>query len=206
MTTTEPAASWDLVAAAQAGDAEAFGQLWTRYRTAVAQYIASRVHHRATTEDLTSEVFLKAWRAIGSVSYQGRDVSAWLITIARNKVTDYQKCSLYNRELIPRYPLDVEDFGLNEGPDVIVPRQRCEADAAEHLGRMVDRLPPVQRAVIRGRFYDGMSSGETAQRVGCSVPAVKSVQHRAVVSLALACRPARTVLEFTDGLELGVRR
>lgn len=199
MTTTEPATSWDLVTAAQGGDAEAFGQLWTRYQANVAHYIASRVHHRATTEDLTSEVFLKAWRAIGSVSYQGRDVSAWLITIARNKVTDYQKCSTYNRELIPRYPLDVEHFGLNEGPDVIVPRQRCEADAAERLDSMVGRLSPGQQAAIRHRFYDGLSCDQSAALMGCEVGAMKAAQHRGLRSLERAARPARSVAEFTDG-------
>ena len=80
---------WALVRRAQDGDAEAFGQLYDHYVTLVHRYAYHRVGDRATAEDITSETFLRALRRIDSLSFQGRDVGAWLVTIARNIIFDH---------------------------------------------------------------------------------------------------------------------
>ena len=54
-------------------------------------YLLSRCGDRATAEDLTSETFVRALRRIDSLSAQGRDVGAWLVTIARNLALDHLK-------------------------------------------------------------------------------------------------------------------
>ena len=77
---------WELVHRAQEGDAEAFGELYDHYVTMVHRYVYHRVGDRATAEDFTSETFVRALRRIDSLSFQGRDVGAWLVTIARNIV------------------------------------------------------------------------------------------------------------------------
>jgi hypothetical protein len=56
--------TWGLVARAQQGDSEAFGQLYDRYFDTVYRYIYYRVYDRATAEDFTSETFLRALRRI----------------------------------------------------------------------------------------------------------------------------------------------
>jgi RNA polymerase sigma-70 factor (ECF subfamily) len=86
-------AAWELVAAAQQGDQNAFGQLYDRYVDVVFRFVLFRVGDRPLAEDLTSETFLRALRRISSVSYQGRDVGAWFVTIARNLVLDHVKSS-----------------------------------------------------------------------------------------------------------------
>ena len=68
--------SWHLVEAAQTGDAGAFGELYDRYSEVVFRFLVARVQNRTVAEDLTSDTFLRAFRAIGGVSYQGRDVGA----------------------------------------------------------------------------------------------------------------------------------
>src|SRR5262249_56811428 len=82
------AETWHLVRLAQAGDGEAFGQLYDRYVDMVFRFVYLRVNDRALAEDFTSETFLRALRRIGTISYQGRDIGAWFITIARNIVLD----------------------------------------------------------------------------------------------------------------------
>src|ERR1700712_92083 len=86
---------WALVHRAQQGDAEAFGQLYDHYVTLVHRYAYHRVGDRATAEDITSETFLRALRRIDSLTFQGRDVGAWLVTIARNIIFDHVKSSRY---------------------------------------------------------------------------------------------------------------
>src|SRR5215468_12431205 len=90
---------WRLVHAAQRGDALAFGELYNRYVESVYRYVLFRVGDRSWAEDLTSETFVRALRRISSVSYQGRDVGAWFITIARNLVLDHVKSSRFRLEV-----------------------------------------------------------------------------------------------------------
>ena len=95
----EPGGSWDLVHAAQDGDRSAFAQLYDRYVDVVFRYVLFRVGDRELAEDVTSETFLRALRRIESVSYQGRDVGAWFVTIARNLVLDHVKSSRFRLEV-----------------------------------------------------------------------------------------------------------
>jgi len=89
----------EIVAAAQNGDAEAFGELYDRYVDTVYRYVYYRVPDRATAEDMTSETFTHALRRIDSFSWKGRDFAAWLITIARNLLADHYKSSRYRLEV-----------------------------------------------------------------------------------------------------------
>lgn len=77
---------WALVERAQAGEAEAFGLIYDRYVDTVFRFVYFRVGNRQLAEDLTSDTFLRALKRIGSFTWQGRDLGAWLVTIARNLV------------------------------------------------------------------------------------------------------------------------
>src|SRR3954449_10012139 len=89
----------DFVRLALGGDGEAFGQLYDRYVDMVFRFIYFRVNDRALAEDFTSETFLRALRRISTISYQGRDIGAWFITIARNIVLDHLKSARHRLEL-----------------------------------------------------------------------------------------------------------
>ena len=87
--------TWALVNAAQAGDMAAYGELFELYFDMVFRFVLFRTGDRALAEDLTSETFVRALRRISSVSYQGRDIGAWFVTIARNLIFDHVKSSRY---------------------------------------------------------------------------------------------------------------
>lgn len=170
--------SWPLVIAAQAGDSAAFGELYDRYVDTIYRYVLFRVADPTLAEDVTSETFLRALRRIGSVTYQGRDVGAWFVTIARNLVLDHVKSSRYRLE-IPTAEL-AEDDDVQHGPE-----QEVVASAmAEELLRYVGQLNPDQRECIVLRFLQGMSVAETAVLMGRNEGAIKALQHRAVRRLA----------------------
>jgi RNA polymerase sigma-70 factor (ECF subfamily) len=90
--------TWALVNAAQAGDMAAYGELFELYFDMVFRFVLFRTGDRALAEDLTSETFVRALRRISSVSYQGRDIGAWFVTIARNLIFDHVKSSRYRLE------------------------------------------------------------------------------------------------------------
>jgi RNA polymerase sigma-70 factor, ECF subfamily len=171
-------AAWELVAAAQQGDQDAFGQLYDRYVDVVFRFVLFRVSDRPLAEDLTSETFLRALRRISSVSYQGRDVGAWFVTIARNLVLDHVKSSRYRLEMTTA---DILDSSADDrGPEHEVVE---EATAAE-LMRCVAQLGHDQQECIMLRFMQGLSVSETAAVMGRNEGAVKALQHRAVRRLA----------------------
>ncbi|MGH3993068.1 MAG: sigma-70 family RNA polymerase sigma factor [Pseudonocardiaceae bacterium] len=200
MTTTSPAGqptttdeasdssaeAWQLVRAAQSGDQEAFGALYDRYVDAVYRYVLFRVGDRELAEDVTSETFLRALRRITTVSYQGRDVGAWFVTIARNLVLDHVKSSRYRREISTG---EIADAGttpyLAEKQAEAGPEQQVMALATrEELLRCIGELGDDQRECIVLRFMQGLSVAETAAIMSRNEGAVKALQHRAVRRLA----------------------
>jgi RNA polymerase sigma-70 factor (ECF subfamily) len=174
----EPSDSWDLVHAAQDGDRAAFAKLYDRYVDVVFRYVLFRVGDRELAEDVTSETFLRALRRITSVTYQGRDVGAWFVTIARNLVLDHVKSSRFRLEVTTA---EIDDPGRVEaGP---------EQEVLSNLTRSVlldcvRQLGNDQRECIVLRFLQGLSVAETAVIMARNEGAVKALQHRAVRRLA----------------------
>ena len=168
-----------LVQRAQAGDAEAFGELYDRYVDLVYRYVYYRVSSAQLAEDLTSETFLRALRRISSFTWQGRDVGAWFVTIARNLIADHYKSGRYRLELTTD---DVSESGaalVTEGPEGAV----LEAMQNKVLLEAVKQLGPEQQECIVLRFLQGLSVAETAQAMGKNEGAIKALQYRAIRTL-----------------------
>ncbi len=173
---------WALVERAQSGEAEAFGLIYDRYVDTVFRFIYFRVGNRQLAEDLTSDTFLRALKRIGSFTWQGRDLGAWLVTIARNLVADHFKSGRYRLEVTTADVLDAEreDRGPEGSP---------EAAVVDHITNVtllaaVKQLNPEQQECIVLRFLQGFSVAETAQSMGKNEGAIKALQYRAVRALA----------------------
>ncbi|SFD86472.1 sigma-70 family RNA polymerase sigma factor [Blastococcus tunisiensis] len=175
---TEGIDVWDLVRRAQAGDAEAFGRLYDHYVSMVHRYVYYRVGDRATAEDITSETFVRALRRIDSLSFQGRDVGAWLVTIARNIVLDHVKSSRYRLEVSTADMRDADR--ATDGPEDAVVAHLTNRE----LLACVQQLGSEQQECIVLRFIHGLSVSETAEIMGKKDGAIKALQHRAVRRLA----------------------
>ena len=169
-----------LVTRAQAGDADAFGELYDRYIDLIYRYIYYRVGSQAVAEDLTSETFLRALRRISTFAWQGRDVGAWFVTIARNLVTDHYKSS--------RYRLEVTTADLLTTAGDAAGENSPEAEVISSLTNTllltaVKKLNPEQQECVVLRFLQGLSVSETALAMGKNEGAIKALQYRAVRSL-----------------------
>ncbi len=173
---------WGLVERAQAGETEAFGLIYDRYVDTVFRFVYFRVGNRQLAEDLTSDTFLRALKRIGSFTWQGRDLGAWLVTIARNLVADHFKSGRYRLEVTTGDVLDAdrEDRGPEGSP---------ESAVVDHITNValltaVKQLNPEQQECIVLRFLQGFSVAETAQTMGKNEGAIKALQYRAVRALA----------------------
>jgi RNA polymerase sigma-70 factor, ECF subfamily len=171
------------VHSAQQGDTSAFAKLYDRYVDVVFRYVLFRVGDRELAEDVTSETFLRALRRITSVSYQGRDVGAWFVTIARNLVLDHVKSSRFRLEVATA---EVDDSRrVESGPEQQVITKVTTAALLE----CVEQLGDDQRECIVLRFLQGLSVAETAEIMKRNEGAVKALQHRAVRRLAQLLPP-----------------
>ena len=167
-----------LVDLARDGDSEAFGQLYDHYSTALYRFIYYRVSSAALAEDLLSETFFRALRSMSRFQWQGKDFGAWLMTIARNLVTDHYKASR------TRLESTTEDMSphdsATDGPEAAV----LAALTNEALLTALKELPKEQQECLVMRFLQGLSIAETARVLGRSEGAVKQLQLRGVRNLA----------------------
>ena len=176
-----PAQAYLLVQRVQGGDAEAFGELYDGYVDQVFRYLLYRLPDRQLAEDLTSETFLRALRRIDGFTWQGRDVGAWLVTIARNLVADHYKSSRHRLEVVAEDVAAVPGATtrLAPGPEQLV--LAAMQDAV--LLAAVRRLGAEQQECIVLRFLQGLSVSETASVMGKNDGSVKALQYRAVKAL-----------------------
>src|SRR5690349_22881746 len=167
-----------VVLRAKTGDADAFAALYDRYVDLVYRYVYFRVGSHALAEDLTSETFLRALRRIADFTWQGRDFGAWLVTIARNLVTDHFKSSRFRLEVTTGEMLDANEVERSPEDSVL------ESLSNAALLDAVRRLIPQQQECVTLRFLQGLSVAETARVMGKNEGAIKTLQYRAVRTLA----------------------
>lgn len=172
--------SWALVQRCQAGDVAAFGLIYERYRDPVFRFVYFRVGHRALAEDLTADAFLRAFKRIGSFTWQGRDLGAWLMTIARNLTADHFKSGRYRLEVTTGEVLDDDTRTDPDRTDVVTETNSLVAA----VQAAIETLGIEQRTAVQLRYLDGLTVTETAQAMGKQEGAVKALCYRAMRTLA----------------------
>src|SRR5512138_3981865 len=99
------------------GDAEAFGVLYDQYAEVIFRYVYSHLDSRLDAEDLTEEIFVRAWRALPKYDERGLPFSAFLFRIARNSLIDYYR-QRKNVQSIEDIELQSKEMGPEEAVDV----------------------------------------------------------------------------------------
>ena len=167
-----------LVDRAREGDSQAFAALYDRYVERVYRFVVYRVQgDSALAEDITSEVFLRALRKIKGFQWQGRDVGAWFLTIARNLVLDHFKSGRARLEVLG-IETPITDDRVIDAEDAALSRV-----STQDLYKAIQRLGNEQQEVIYWRFLQGYSVAETAAAMGKTDGAIKALQYRAVKAL-----------------------
>ena len=164
-----------IVAAAKAGDPEAFGSLFDVYYGPVYRYVASRVGRPSDAEDLAQLVFVKVLESLPRYEQRGVPFGGWLFRLARNVVIDHVRT---RREHVT-LDVIVEKSTDDQGPDELAVL-RQEMDSIAHALR---RLTPEQREAVELRFFAGLSAKEAAEAMGRQEGTVRGLQFRAIAAL-----------------------
>ena len=171
-----------LVEQAKAGDGEAFSELYEACVERVYRFIFFRVTDIQVAEDLTSQVFLKAWQNLGRYRPRGPFL-AWLYAIARNTVIDNYRTRKQTVSLDEAAPLAAQDDKLDEQVQFEFEMKSVQA-AMQHLTHD-------QQEVITLRFIADYETVEIAKQMGKSEGAVRALQMRALQALARVMRSER---------------
>ena len=165
----------ELVERLKAYDEQAIRHVYRMYADAIYRYALYQSGDPLLAEDVAGEVFVRMMESIGSYTYRGSPISAWLYRIARNLVVDHRRRGARLK------PLDFaeESSSVADDPVGLAERQLSWEALRAVMGELTDE----QRQVIVLKFIENLDNAEVAEIVGKSQGSVKSLQHRALRSL-----------------------
>jgi RNA polymerase sigma factor (sigma-70 family) len=162
--------------AARAGRQWAFDRLYETTAPVVAGYL--RLQGSSDPDDLTNEVFLSVFRALGSFEGDEDDFNSWLFTIAHRRLVDERRAA---GRRVPITHLDNVALGEPSGGDV--EDEAMRQMSVEQVRQLCERLSPDQRDVLLLRLVAGLTIDQVAQALGKSATAVKALQRRGLAGV-----------------------
>jgi len=175
----------ELMLAVQRGDASAFERLFTKHIANVVGFATRFVGTRARAEELAQDVFLQIYKHRERYQPQAR-FSTWLYRMVTNACLSEVRRADYRGHI---QSMDHPSGDCDDPPQLAgVGERNSEDDASsreelERVRAMLDELPPQQRAALLLARVEGFSYEEVSDSLSCSVAAVKSLIHRATVTL-----------------------
>ena len=170
----------ELIRRAQRGDQHAFGDLYVTHAPAIFRYLFAHLQNSMDAEDLTGEVFLKAWKSLPKYTERGAPFLAFLFRIARNALVDHYR---HNNRLEHKAPEEMDGYKVENMPEPVETVGR-RLEHQKILGVM-SQLRPDYQSVLTLRFISELSPEEIAQVMNRSVGAIRVLQHRALAALRL---------------------
>jgi RNA polymerase sigma-70 factor (ECF subfamily) len=165
-----------LVERAQGGNRDALEELYLLHFDRIYSYLHMTVGNRHDAEDLTTQTFLKMLESIKKFSWGSAPFSAWLFRIAHNLAMDHFRASRrwQPEEEVPE-PEGAEEYSAEE--------EAMQAIGRKSMLELIEGLSQEQQQVLTLKFVFNFANAEAATILGKTEGAVKSLQHRALVSL-----------------------
>ena len=143
------------------GDDSTFEVLFLReyqsHRRAIELFFAGQRLRSSAVDDLTQEVFLRAWAGQGS--YRERaSLRAWLFGIAQNVLFEWRRA---------RQPAQLQDEELHQSKDTVV-EELLETERAQAIQNVVTKLPPKQQEAITLVYFEGLKPTDAATKADCN--------------------------------------
>ena len=151
-----------LVLAAQAGDRDAYGELYGRFARAVQAVLLARLP-RTQVDDLVQDVFLHAMTRMRELR-EPAAFGAWICTLARRRAADFYRRGRPEEDPLP------EIIAQGSSPELA-------AEAAAAIAA-IQKLPDAYRETLALRLIAGMSGPEIAAATGLTADSVRVNLHR----------------------------
>jgi RNA polymerase sigma-70 factor (ECF subfamily) len=173
-----------LMLAVQRGEPEAFEKLFRKYASQLVGFARQFVGSGARAEELVQEVFLQVFRARRQYAPRAR-FATWIYRIVTNACLSETRRAEYQGRVLPLDPPGMDDEQV-EFPDPAARTSEeilLSREAADRILAALSDLPAQQRAALWLARAEGFSYEEVAESLGCSLSAVKSLIHRATVTM-----------------------
>lgn len=180
-----------MVERAKRGDREAVAALYQLYVRPTHRYIALRVGDVHDAEDLTAEVFVQMVKRLANYEVTGAPFAAWLYKIASTRIADYYRRKGSRTDQQPSD--DLRD--MNDTPEEVLQHE----EVIDQLRQALNQLTEEQQVILVMRFVERKSHADVAAALGRSVTAVKSIQHRALITLTELLGSSEKVRHYLRG-------
>lgn len=164
-----------LLKMAKIGDTDAFGALYTLHFEKVYRYLYYRTSHKETAEDLSEEVFTKAYQKLSSFEGDSKGFQGWVMVIARNLLVDF-----YRRQ---NPTVSVEELDFLPGNERSPVDALSASDDEKQLLAALGTLPKEQQEVVQLRFIEGYEISDIAKLLNKSEGNIRIIQYRAIKKL-----------------------
>ena len=164
----------ELLTKAKSGDQGAFSELYNLYFEKIYRFIYYRVNHKEIAEDLSEDVFVKAYQKITSVN-QHKTFEGWLYQIARNTVIDYYR---RKKQTVPLEEVE----NLLQYESAIIDVLNLQSQQKIFL-KLLKELNSEQQIVIKLKFLEDLDNPTIAHMLHKSEGAIRVIQHRAIAKL-----------------------
>lgn len=177
-----------LVKDALSGDALAFEKLVGKYFGSVYALCLAQVRHKETAEDLTQEVFLRAYLFLQRLQ-TGAKFGPWLSQIAHNISIDWFRKRQRKSEIVPQVCLDdiaeiIPEKNEGNAREIMKNKEHDEA-----LRKAIFALPIEQREIVLLRFAENLQQNEIARRLSVSPPTVHRHLKKALANMKGSLEP-----------------
>jgi len=158
-------------------DEELMTALYTEHYAVLLSFVSRYVHDRHKAEDLVQETLLRAWRHIGHLDPDPGRTRSYLLTIARNVVTNAWRAEQRRPHLV------ADDDAVQAVPSADNVDQLVEGWL---VAEALERLSADHRAVVQAMYYEGQTVADAARKLSVPEGTVKSRAYYAVRALRQA--------------------
>jgi RNA polymerase sigma-70 factor (ECF subfamily) len=163
----------ELIQRAASGDVEAYGQVYSICVDRIYRYVFNQIRNVMLAEDITEEVFIKAWKAVKSCKGKEQTFIPWLYRIAHNCTVDMLRKR--SKDISLEFTEAVEDGDAIQLAEDSLEWQR--------VVKLISALPEQQKQIIILKFLDGADNREIEKITGKHQGAIRALQMRAMINL-----------------------
>ncbi len=154
-----------------------FEQVYRDYYTPVYRYVFKKINNSSTAEDITSDIFFKAFKCYSSYDSSKASVKTWLFKITENRLKNYY------RDRKVTVDIDNEELASDSADSIMLDAaslQECRNTIADALNTLSERY---RRAIVLKFFYN-MSTSEIASELNTTAGNVRVISMRALQKLS----------------------
>lgn len=165
----------DLVKAAGNGDKEAFGEIYNFFLSRIYRFVYYLVYDEAQAEDITQETFIKAWNAMPRFSLKKGTIQAYLFTIARNLVVDYQR---------KKKEISLESGKLPDLPgEENLEKRFIKKEETDLVKDALSKLDKEDKEILIMKYFEDFSYTQIGRIIGKKEGAIRVGVHRTLLKL-----------------------